>query len=373
MSWAVPLSNVVVADEDIEAVLDCLRSGWLTMGPRTAKFERDVAELLGAEHAVAVSSGTAALHLALLAAGVGPGDEVIVPAFSFVASAAAVRYVGAVPVLCDVAAVDAPNLGVEEVREKLSARTRAVVAVHFMGYPAPAPEILELCREHGLILIEDAAQAICAELADGRTAGTVGDLGCFSFFSKKQLCTGEGGMVVTRDGELAARVGRLRSHAMTSMSWDRHRGHAETYDIVDIGFNYRMDEVHATLGAARLPRLSADIAARRALVARYRELLPAEGLEQLWREPDMLERSSHFAFPVMLADRLARERFRASLAAAGIQTTFYPSISELAAYRADGLPRACEVAARHCALPLCASMSIAEQDLVLAAVEAALG
>ncbi len=375
--WRVPLTDIAVPEQDVQAVLECLDSGWLTMGPRIAAFEQELAEYVGTEHAVTVSSGTAALHLACLAAGLGPGDEVIVPAFTFVASAAAVRYVGATPVLCDVVSPREFVLDPADVARRITPRTKAVIAVHFCGYAAQVAELKALCDEHGLVLIEDCAQAIGATVDDsGRQVGTVGELGAFSFFSKKQLCVGEGGMVSSRAAEHAERVRLLRSHALTSSTWDRHRGHDPAYDIVDIGFNYRMDEPRAALGLSRLQRLPESIVARRATVRAYREQLAGiDGLELCFDE-EAVERSSHFAFPVLVSDRERRDRFRDQLKDAGIQTTWYPALHSFSDYGgytpADGLPAASEVAARHCALPLSSSTTAEEVEIVVEAVRAAL-
>ncbi len=324
-----------------------------------------------------VSSGTAALHLALLAAGVGPGDEVIVPALTFVASAAAARYVGAEPVLCDIVGPLELNLDVRDVERRITPRTRAVVAVHFCGYPAEVLALRELCDAHGLLLIEDCAQAIGAHVDDaGRQVGTIGDLGAFSFFSKKQLCVGEGGMVVTADENMSARVRLLRSHALTSGTWDRHRGHDPAYDVIDVGFNYRLDEPRAALGLSRLGRLDEDIAKRRVLVRAYRERLSGlAGLEIPWDAP-AVERSTHFAFPILLANRDARDRFREELRSSGVQTTWYPALCSFSEYRDTAPPaqlaRAVEAADRHCVLPLSCSMDDAALDTVVQAVEDAL-
>ncbi len=375
--WRVPLTDIEVPEQDVQAVMDCLESGWLTMGPRIAAFEEALSGYVGTPHAVTVSSGTAALHLSCLAAGLGPGDEVIVPAFTFVASAAAVRYVGATPVLCDVSSPRRFNLDPADVARRITPRTKAVVAVHFCGYAAPVHELRALCDEHGLTLIEDCAQAIGARVDDeGTQAGTVGQLGAFSFFSKKQLCVGEGGMVATASQELADRVRLLRSHALTSSTWDRHRGHDPAYDIVDVGFNYRMDEPRAALGLSRLDRLPASLDARRALVRAYRErLAEVPGIELCFSDEEV-QRSSHFAFPVLLADRATRDGFRDSLKEAGIQTTWYPALHRFTDYLqfapADGLPTATEAAERHCALPLSSSMSVADVETVVAAVRSAL-
>jgi len=375
--WRVPLTDVTVTEQDVQAVLECLESGWLTMGPRTLAFEQALAEYIGTPHAVTVSSGTAALHLAHLAAGIGPGDEVIVPAFTFVASAAAARYAGAEPVLCDVVSARDFNIDPADAAARITPRTRAIVAVHFCGYPAALGALRELCDAHGLVLIEDCAQAIGA-LADedGRRVGTVGELGAFSFFSKKQLCVGEGGMVSTADSERAQRVRLLRSHALTSSTWDRHRGHDPVYDVVDVGFNFRLDEPRAALGLSRIGRLEQAIGARRALVRAYRERLQElPGLELAFDER-AVERSSHFAFPVLLRDRASRDRFREELHARGIQTTWYPALHTFTEYRArvpsGDLPRALEAAERHCALPLSPSMDEAALEMVVEAVRSAL-
>jgi dTDP-4-amino-4,6-dideoxygalactose transaminase len=366
-----------MTEEDLAAVADTLRSGWLTMGPRTKAFETAIAEATTAPHAVAVSSGTAALHLACAALGLGPGDEVIVPAFTFLATAHAPRYVGAAPVLADVVAPERPNLDPDDVARRITPRTKAVIAVHMCGYAADTDALLELCGAHGLSLIEDAAQGFGARVgADRRPAGTVGTLGCLSFFSKKQLAVGEGGMVLTADEALAARVRLLRSHAMTSGTWDRHHGHEDSYDIVDVGFNYRLDEPRAALGLSRLPRVAKGIEERRATVRTYRERLgPLDGITLMWDE-DAVERASHFAFPILFESGRARARAASDIADRGVQTTRYPVLHELteyAPYAVQGsLPNAEAAADRHLALPLSAGMSAEHVELVVEAVQAAL-
>jgi dTDP-4-amino-4,6-dideoxygalactose transaminase len=376
-TWRVPLTDISVTEQDVQAVMDCLQSGWLTMGPRTSAFEAALSDWVGTAHAVTVSSGTAALHLSCLAAGIGPGDEVIVPAFTFVATAAAARYAGAEPVLCDVISATDFNIDPEDLARRITARTRAVVAVHFCGYPAELLTLRALCDEHGLVLIEDCAQAIGARIDDqGRQVGTVGELGAFSFFSKKQLCVGEGGMVASADEQLAERVRLLRSHAMTSSTWDRHRGHDPAYDVVDVGFNYRLDEPRAALGLSRLGRLEQDITARREIVRAYRERLAGVAGVELVFDEQGVQRGSHFAFPVLLADREVRDRVRQDLKASGVQTTWYPALHSFSEYRrltpVDGLARASEAADRHCALPLSATMDEAAVETVVEALCAAL-
>jgi dTDP-4-amino-4,6-dideoxygalactose transaminase len=377
MSWQVPLTDIAMPEEDVQAVLDTLRSGWLTMGPRTAEFEEAFGGYVGSGHAVAVSSGTAALHLACLAAELGPGDEAIVPALTFASTASAVRFTGAEPVFCQVRGPSDPNIDPADAETRITPRTKAIVAVHLFGYPAAVAELRALCAERGLVLIEDAAQAIGATVSDsGGRAGSVGELGCFSLFSKAQLCVGEGGMVTTDDAALARRVRSLRSHAMTTVTWDRHRGHEDSYDVTGIGFNYRMDEPRAALGLSRLRRLDHEIATRRSAARSYRALLgQLEGLELAWNDR-AVERSSHFAFPVLLRDRATRDSFRALLHRMGVQTTWYPAVHRFKEYRsrtpALSLPRVEEVADRHCVIPLSSRLSKAELELVVQAAETAL-
>ena len=326
---------------------------------------------------MAVSSCTAALHVSCLAAGLGPGDEAIVAGMSFVSTANAVRYAGATPVLSEIGGPLDMNIDLDDVVRKITPKTKAVIAVHFCGYPAKVVELKKICDEHGLVLIEDAAQAVGASVDDsGRRAGTVGDLGCFSLFSKNQLCVGEGGVVTTASEELAVKVRSLRSHAMTSVTWDRHRGYAESYDVMDVGFNYRLDEPRAALALSRLPRLEGDIESRRELARTYRSRLGGlEGLELVWGDEDV-ERASHFAFPVVLRDEATRDAFRARLADLGVQTTWYPAVHRFTDYVETfgelSLPSVEQAAERHCALPMSAHLSQQEIDIVVESVEEAL-
>lgn len=374
MSYRLPLTDVIVPEEDVEAVLDVYRSGWLTMGPRTQAFEAAFAQAVGSTHAVAVSSGTAALHLALLATGIGPGDEVLIPGLSFVAAANVVRACGATPVLCESIGPHDLNADPADIAARITPRSKVIMATHWWGYPCDMAALEALAAEHGLTVVEDAAQAVLADLGDGRRAGSAGIAGCFSLFSKKQLCVGEGGMVVTDDEALAAKVRLLRSHAMTSVTWDRHHGHAESYDILDVGFNYRIDEPRAALGLSRLTRLAGDLEKRRAMVRAYRSALAGvEGVLVPWADGEV-ERSTHFVFGVLLDDESSRDMVRRSLGEQGIQTTAYPSISQFTEYD-DGvrLPIAEAIAARHTALPLSSSFGEAEVARVVAAVRDALG
>ncbi len=367
----IPVFDLRVTPEDREAVAETLRSGWLTMGPRTLEFESEFAASIGSRHAVAVSSCTAALHLAYLAAGVGPGDEVIVPSYTMAATAAAVLHAGGTPVFADIMGLDEPVIDVSHVETLISPRTRAVVAMHFGGYAAPVDRLAELCAQRGLALIEDAAHSPMATL-QGRSLGTFGLAGAFSFFSNKVLAAGEGGLLATDDPEVAQFARSRRSHAMTRGSWDRHRGAAEDYDVRALGFNYRIDEPRATLLLSRLRRLTDDVARRRELTARYRRQLSAlPGLTVPFSD-EAVATSSCYVMPVMLEDSARQAGLRIALREKHrIQTSlFYPAVHEFTAYRerfpGTSLPRT-ELAARsEVTLPLFSHMTTEDQDRVVA-------
>ena len=335
------------------------------MGPRTEQFEREFADRVGAKHAVAVSSCTSALHLAYLTAGVGPGDEVIVPAITFVATAAAVRYCGATAVPAEIRGQHDLGIDPDHVDELIDERTRAVCAVHFAGYPAEMDSLRAICERRGVALVEDAAHA--------PTVGPTSLSASYSFFSNKVLSCGEGGLLASNDDEVAARARSLRSHAMTSGTWERHRGHASSYDVVGLGFNYRMDEPRAALLSARLHGLEADVAERRRLVRRYRELLRGEDALTIPYDDDDVDRSSCYVMPVMVAVPELREPLREYLLAHEVQTSvLYPAFHELSEYAAGAgsLPRS-ELAARtELTLPLYPHLSRADQDQVVAALRA---
>lgn len=369
----IPLFDIRLSEEEVGAVAETLRSGWLTQGPRIEAFEREFAEELGAPHVIALASGTAALHLAYLAAGVGPGDEVIVPAITFVATANAARYCGATPVLADVAGPH--DLGVDpaDVERLVTERTRAVCAVHYAGYPAAMDELAAICDEHGLALIEDAAHSPLAATSGGDRLGTLGLAAAFSFFSNKVLSCGEGGALATADDRVAALARSLRSHAMSSGTWDRHRGRSSTYDVTAVGFNYRMDEPRAALLSARLPGLAADVDARRRLVRRYRQALAGvPGITLPYRDA-AVELSSCYVMPVMVEEPALRDPLRRFLLEErGVQTSvLYPAIHEFSAFAGghpDRLPRSELVARAQLTIPLFPTLADEDQDRVVAAL-----
>lgn len=371
-----PLFDLRLEEQDLQAVAETLRSGWLTLGPRTAAFEEAFAAQLGARHAIAVSSCTAALHLAYLAAGVGPGDEVIVPSFTFAATANAVLYCGATPVFAEIDSRENPSLDPEDVQRRITTHTKAVCVVHFAGYAAAADRLRELCDAHEIALIEDVAHAPSATLG-GRKLGTWGLAGAFSFFSNKVLSVGEGGLLCTDSDEVAAFARSRRSHAMTSGTWDRHSGRTDTYDVTGLGFNYRLDEPRAALLLSRLGRLEADIARRRELTLRYRSLLAqVDGIVVPFEDAEVPS-SSCYVIPIMLERDGTQAQVSSCLRERGIQTSiFYPSIHRFTAYRERfpdvSLPIT-ELASRtELTLPFYPHMTGDDQDRVVTALAEAI-
>ena len=366
--WKVPLADVVVDEELADTALETFRSGWWSMGPRVQEFEDRFAAFCGAGHALAVANGTAALHLGLLAVGCSPGDEVVVPSLNFVAAANAIVHTGAEPVFCDVLGPEEPNLDPADVEAALTERTKAIVALHYAGYPCDMGALRALAERRGLAIVEDAAHAPGASLG-GRMCGTLGDVGCFSFFSNKNLPVGEGGMLVTDDDRLAEQLRLLRSHGMTSLTWDRQRGHASDYDVLLPGFNYRLDEMRAAVGSKQLEQLPAENEARGRIVARYREALAGTpGLVVPFADTTGRVSSYHLAV-VVLPEGTDRTAVRASLDERGIQTSVhYPPIHTFTAYRDRSrrpLPQTDALAGRILTLPLYGRLSDEQVDAVI--------
>ncbi len=367
----IPLSAPDVSAPDVEAVCAVLRTRQLSLGPKVAEFEEAVAAYVGSPGGVAVSSGTAGLHLCVRALGIGEGDEVIVPSFAFIAAANAVRYERATPVFVDVDPAML-NMDPERVEAAVTPRTRALLVVHTFGCPAEMDALLDIARRRNLAVIEDACEAIGAEYA-GRKAGTLGDLGVFAFYPNKQITTGEGGVVVARDATTAARIRAMRNHG---------RGAAEGwFEHTEVGFNYRLSDIACALGVSQLGRIEA-ILARRAAVARlYDERLRGFGdliLPSLERARRTI---SWFVYVVRLGGRSDVERrdaVRRQLLDRGIACgRYFAPIHLQPAYREGGrlggpLPVTESEASRCLALPFFNAMSEGEIDEVCGALKEAL-
>jgi dTDP-4-amino-4,6-dideoxygalactose transaminase len=375
MDWRIPLSDIDFDDTEALAVQDVIKSRWLTMGKVTQEFESSFADYAETKHAIAVTNATAALHLACLALGIGPGDEVIVPSLTFVATANAVRYVGATPVFADIISSDDLNISPAAINLLITSNTRAIIVMHYAGYPCDMPAILSLAKQHGVFVIEDAAHAVGSDL-NGQKLGTLGDIGCFSFFSNKNMTTGEGGMLTTDNVNLAQKLSRLRSHGMTSLTWDRHKGHAWSYDVVDLGYNYRIDEIRAALGIAQLAKVEKNNECRRHLTQLYHSELQELASRVSIPFQNHEGKTSAHIMPILLPKGTEREQFMGSMKKQGIQTSFhYPPVHTFTAYQSDtkwNLPVTEEVASREVTLPLFPTMTAEDVDTVVSAVCASL-
>jgi dTDP-4-amino-4,6-dideoxygalactose transaminase len=374
--WRIPLADIDLGPDEESAVLEVIRRRWLTMGGVTAEFEADFSRLVEVEHAIAVTNCTAALHLAGLALGWGPGDEIIIPSLTFVATANAVVYTGATPVFADITSESDLNLSPEDIARRITPQTRAIIAVHYAGYPADMPAILELAERYGLDVIEDVAHAPGATLA-GRPLGSWGQIGCFSFFSNKNMTTGEGGMLTTDDERLAERLRLLRSHGMTALTWDRHKGHAWSYDVVLPGYNYRIDEIRAAIGRIQLSKLAAYNERRRSLDALYRHGLAANVPELGIPYQSHPGVSACHLRPILLPDSADRRRFMEVMKAHGIQTSIhYPPVHQFSHYQSlvasPRLPVTESVAWREVTLPLYPGMTEEDVSFVISAAAEAL-
>ena len=359
-TWKYTLSEPDLGDSDLEAVEACIRSQWLSMGPRTQAFESRFSEMIGVKHAIAVSNGTAALHLALAAAGVGenPEDEVIQPTINFVAAANMTRALGAQPVFADSISLVDPTINPSEIEAGITERTKAVVVMHFGGYACRMDEIVKLCESRGIALIEDACHAPCQTYSGalGGYLGTLGSTGCFSFFSNKNMTTAEGGMVTTNDDQLAEKIRKMRSHGMTTLSWDRHHGRPSTYDVIMHGFNYRIDDMRASLGLSQLNRLLENNQRRRRRMTAYADAVKNLGSNEIQfifgDRPD--EGTGHVAG--VIVPSVKRDATRLKMAELRIQTSLhYPPIhlfTAFDAYAGKRLPVAEEFSRSMITLPM---------------------
>jgi dTDP-4-amino-4,6-dideoxygalactose transaminase len=371
--WRVPLADVVVSDADIAAVADVYRSGWLSQGPLAKEFEAAFAAYTGAPCAVAVTNCTAALHLMAMAAGLAPGDEVIMPSLTFVATANAVAYTGATPVFAVLARLAEPSMDPVSVRARITPRTKAIMSMPYGGHPGETLALAELAEEHGLLLLEDAAHALGSRIGE-RHLGTFGWAGAYSFFSNKNLTVGEGGMVVCPDEDVAARLRLLRSHGMTTLSWDRHRGHATGYDVVARGHNFRIDEARCALGLSRLGRLEHENGLRAVLDRDYRERLRDVPQVEATLVPGGGGTLAHHLFTVVLAEGIDRDATRRALAEQGVQTSVhYPPAHrfQIFADAATHLPVTDAYAARAITLPMYAHMTEEQVEIVTSALAGA--
>ena len=357
----ISLADPILGDEEKEALCGVIDSGWMTMGERVAEFERSFANLHRVEDAIAVSSCTAGLHLTLQALGIEQGDEVLVPSLTFVATVNAISYVNAAPVFVDIYDEKNPHISIEDAEIKCTSRTKAVIVMHYGGYPVDLPSWRSFADKKGIFLIEDAAHAPAVG-----EVGRFSDASVFSFFSNKNMTTAEGGMVMARDSSVLERIRRLRGHAMTTDTLTRDRGHAYSYDVNMLGYNYRMDELRAGLGLVQLPRLREWNKKRRKLTELYRKNLSVHlpEIDIPFRHDQ--ETAAHL-MPVLLPSGANREKIMMQLRSTGIQSSIhYPPVHHFSYYQKRFptviLPRTEEFSKRELSLPL--HPSLTEDDII---------
>ena len=367
MNYKIPLFDLNFDEREGLAVADAIKDNWISTGPRCKAFEDRFASMLNINYAVSTSNCTVSLHLALILVGVGPGDEVICPSLTFVATVNAIRYVDAIPVFADVISYEYPNIDPEEIRRKITPHTKAIIVMHYGGFSCNMDVIMKMANEFGIKVVEDACHGPLSEY-HGKKLGTIGDVGCFSFFSNKNISTGEGGMLVTNNSEMNDRSRLLRSHGMTSMSYERAKGHSTAYDVVELGYNYRMDDIHAAIGLVQLDKIEADLAQRSIIRSWYLEKLEStEGIIIPFK--DYTEFSSNYIFPIVLKNSTSekRDKVREHLAEAGIQTSVhYPAVHRFSIYKnySKVLSQTEYLTDNEITLPMYASLSVNDIEFI---------
>ena len=375
MAYKIPLFNLNFDEREAQAAYDTIKSGWISTGPKNAELEQMFIDMWGVRYAESMSNCTDSLHTCCMVCGFGPGDEVICPSLTFAASCNCIRYVGATPVFADIVGPDHINIDPEDLERKITPRTKGIVVVHMAGFPARMDEIMAIARKHGLKVIEDACHGPLSEYK-GRKLGTIGDCASFSFFSNKNISTGEGGMFITNDEEMARKARLIRSHGMTTMSYQRASGHATEYDIATLGYNFRMDDIRAAIAIEQLKKLPADLEKRIKVREQYlRRLSEIEGVIVPFSENT--EFVSNYILPVVLTDstKERRNRIREYIHAAGIQTSVhYPAVHRFSTYREFGavLPRTEYVSDNEITLPMYAALTEEQVDFICEVFEKAL-
>lgn len=361
MEYKIPLFKLNFDEEEEKSVIEVIHSQWISSGPKCMELEKKFAEMLDIKYAVAVSSCTAALHLAVLSLLISPGDEVIVPSLTFVATANAVRYVGGVPVFCDIESPETPLINAEKIEELVTAKTKAIIVMHYAGFACDMDPIIQVAQKYNLRIIEDACHGPMSEYK-GKKVGTIGDVGCFSFFSNKNISTGEGGMLVTNNENIYNKVKSFRSHGMTTLSYDRAKGHSTNYDVTELGYNYRLDDIRSAIGIAQLKKLVPDIRRRSEIRALYiKELKIVDGITIPFQ--NHTDYSASYIFPLILnaGTKKMREEIRVFLADNGIQTSVhYPPVHRFKIYEdfiKNNLPNTDYVADCEFTLPMYGTLS----------------
>lgn len=334
MAYKIPLFDLNFDEKEENAATAVIQAKWISSGPKCIELEKKFSLMLGTKYALTVSNCTSALHLAVICADINPGDEVIVPSLSFVATANVIRYVGAIPVFADITSLLNPTISAKSIEDKITSKTKAIIVMHYAGFGCDMDTIKSIADKYNLKIIEDACHGPTAEY-NGKKLGTIGDIGCFSFFSNKNISTGEGGVLITNSEKIYERAKLLRSHGMTTMSYERSKGHSTSYDVVELGYNYRMDDIRASIGIVQLDKLASDIEKRMKVRERYvQELGNDESIIIPFR--DYTYATSSYIFPIVLknANSALRDEIRSELETVGIQTSIhYPAIHRFEIYK----------------------------------------
>ena len=375
MGYKIPLFKLNFDEKEAQAAYDTINSGWISTGPKNEALEQMFIDMFHVKYAVSVTNCTGALHLACMLCGLGPGDEVLCPSLTFAASVNCIRYAGATPVFCDIVSQEHLNIDPKEIEKKITSKTKAVVVVHMAGFPAKMDEIMVIARKHNLRVIEDACHGPLSEYK-GKKLGTIGDVAAFSFFSNKNISTGEGGMLITNNEEFAKKARLLRSHGMTTMSYQRAGGHATAYDIVELGYNYRLDDIRASIAIEQMKKLPGDLEKRIAVRKRYLEKLAnVKGVVVPFA--DCTEFVSNYIMPVVLTNstKERRDAIRDKIHECGVQTSVhYPAIHRFSIYKdyKAELPVTEYVTDNEITLPMYASLSDADVDFIVETLDKAI-
>lgn len=372
MAYKIPLFNLNFDGKEAQAAYDTIQSGWISTGPKCEELEKMFIDMFHVNYAVSISNCTDALHLCCLACGVGPGDEVLCPSLTFAASANCIRYAGATPVFCDIVGPEHINIDPADIENKITDKTKAILVVHMAGFPCKMDEIMAIAKKHNLKVIEDACHGPLSEYK-GTKLGTIGDCAAYSFFSNKNISTGEGGMLITNNKEIADKVRLLRSHGMTTMSYQRAGGHATAYDIVELGYNFRLDDIHAAIAIEQLKKLPGDLEKRIAVRERYLQNL-SKVANVVVPFADNTEFVSNYIMPIVLTKGTVedRDKIREAIHAAGIQTSVhYPAIHRFQIYKEYGavLPQTEYVTDHEITLPMYAALTLEQVDFICETVD----
>lgn len=371
----IPFHKAYLGSEEADAAAEVIRSGWLTMGEKTFRFEKDFSAYTGAENSIAVNSCTAALHLALKAIGIQPGDEVIIPAMTFIATWEVITYFGARPVLAD---IDPGSFLINpaEIEKKITSRTRAIIPVHYGGESCDMDAVMEIARRHYVHVIEDAAHAL-PTLYKGKMVGTISDITCFSFYATKTITTGEGGMITTASSEWADRIRRLRLHGITKDAWNRYSEKGTwQYDVSEAGYKYNMTDIASAIGIEQLKKSDLMNKMRHEIADKYNNAFKNSELLDTWCVRDDQECAWHL-YPVLVntdAVKISRDEFIEKLKEAGIGTSvhYIPmyrfSCFNESGYTPAGFPGCEHMFSRQVSLPIYPGMTTEETGYVIGTV-----